>query len=176
MRYYGLSVIEPITVLRYEAPANQYVVSLPMSYSNSTFRARTDIMYLAEDSGQVTVIESTPNTDLVGLTLQPGNAYNPEELFGNNIVKIQSGNTIPILTMIYARLVDGFKIVNSNTVTIDGSYAIQPNTYAAVVEGTITVSDTTVDSNTGLHILGKMETERTITGQGKLVTFNIINV
>jgi hypothetical protein len=43
-----------------------------------------------------------------------------------------------------------------------------------VVEGTITVSNTTVDSNADLYILGIREEERTVEGNGKLITFKVV--
>lgn len=178
MRYYGQSqigIIGGISVLRYEAPANQHIYSLPMAQSNSTFRTRVDIMYLCEESGPITVTECTTNSELVGLVLQPGNTYIPELVFGNNIVKLESGNSIPVLTMFLADRKNGYSMVNVNTVSVNGSFTIPANTYAAIVEGTITISDTVADSNTDLFIIKNKDQEREVSGEGKLITFEIAN-
>ena len=174
MRYYGLKQVDNINLMRYEGVTNQFIYSLPMSYSNSVFKARSDILYICEGSGPITVTECQTNSDLVGFTYQPGTAYVPENVFGNNIVKLESGNGVPVLTMVTFRGQSNNYATDVTTITVSGSYAIPPNTYAVVVEGTITVSDTTVDSNADLYILGIREEERTVEGNGKLITFKVV--
>ena len=174
MRYYGLKQIDGINLMRYEGVANQYITSLPMSYSNSVYKARADIIYVCEGSGPITVTECQTNNDLVGFSYQPGTAYVPENVFGNNIVKLQSGNDSLVLTMVTLTKQANGPATDVATITVNGAYAIPPNTYAIVVEGTITVSNTVVDSNTDLHILGVREEERTVEGNGKLITFKVI--
>ena len=174
MRYYGLKQVDHINLMRYEGVANQFAYSLPMSYSNSVFKARADILYLCEDSGSLTVTECQTNSELVGFAYQPGLAYVPENVFGNNIVKLQSGNDSLVLTMVTLTKQANGPATDVATITVNGAYAIPPNTYAIVVEGTITVSNTVVDSNTDLHILGVREEERTVEGNGKLITFKVI--
>lgn len=182
MRYYGqkqlLKQFSNINVLRYECPPNQYITSLPMSYSNSGFKARVDILYVCEGSGPITVTECQTNSDLVGFTYQPGTVYVPENVFGNNIVKLESGNTAPILTIVTLGKQSNSYATNPLptdvvTITVSGSYAIPPNTYAVVVEGTIAVSNTTIDSNADLYILDARDEERTIEGNGKLIIFKL---
>lgn len=178
MRYYGQKQIGHLTFLRYEGVANQYAYSLPLSFSNSTFKTRADIVYLNEGSGTITVTECQSNSDLVGFTYQPGTAYVPENVFGNNTVRLHSDDNIPVFNMIIfnRRQLDQFVNnypVDVSTVTVNGSFTIPANTYAAVVEGTITVSDTVVDSNADLYILGKRDEERSISGDGKIITFRI---
>lgn len=181
MRYYGVSEIYSsglgiiFQVLRYEGPANQFIYSLPMAQSNSTFRTRADIMYLCNDSGSVTVTECATNTDLVGVTLQPGSAYVPESVFGNNIVKLESGNTIPILTMVIASHVNNKFVTNVNTISVSNSFSIPVNNYAIVVEGTLTISNTSLDSNNDLHIINSSDETREVTGEGKLVIFEMVD-
>lgn len=174
MRYYGLKQIDGINLMRYEGVANQYITSLPMSYSNSVYKARADIIYVCEGSGSITVTECQTNSDLVGFSYQPGTAYVPENVFGNNIVKLESGNVIPVLTIVTLDRQSNSYATDVATITVNGSYAIPPNTYAIVVEGTITVSNTTADSNVDLYILGVREEERTIEGNGKLITFKVV--
>jgi hypothetical protein len=174
MRYYGLKQVDGINLMRYEGVANQYITSLPMSYSNSVYKARADILYVCEGSGPITVTECQTNSDLVGFSYQPGTAYVPENVFGNNIVKLESGNAVPVLTMVTFRGQSNSYATDVATITVSGSYAIPPNTYAVVVEGTITVSNTTVDSNADLYILGIREEERTVEGNGKLITFKVV--
>jgi hypothetical protein len=145
-----------------------------MSYSNSVYKARADILYVCEGSGPITVTECQTNSDLVGFSYQPGTAYVPENVFGNNIVKLESGNAVPVLTMVTFRGQSNSYATDVATITVSGSYAIPPNTYAVVVEGTITVSNTTVDSNADLYILGIREEERTVEGNGKLITFKVV--
>lgn len=178
MRYYGQKHIGHVTFLRYEGVANQYAYSLPLSFSNSTFKTRADILYLNEGSGSITVTECQSNLDLVGFTYQPGIAYVPEDVFGNNTVRLQCDDTIPVLNTIIFNRRQLDQVVNNypvdvNTVTVNGSFTIPANTYAAVVEGTITVSNTVVDSNADLYILGKRDEERAISGDGKIITFRI---
>lgn len=178
MRYYGQKQIGHLTFLRYEGVANQYAYSLPLALSNSTFKTRADIVYLNEGSGTITVTECQSNSDLVGFTYQPGTAYVPENVFGNNTVRLHSDDNIPVFNMIIfnRRQLDQFVNnypVDVSTVTVNGSFTIPANTYAAVVEGTITVSDTVVDSNADLYILGKRDEERSISGDGKIITFRI---
>ncbi len=174
MRYYGLKLVDGINLMRYEGVANQYITSLPMSYSNSVYKARADILYVCEGSGPITVTECQTNSDLVGFSYQPGTAYVPENVFGNNIVKLESGNVVPVLTIVTLNKQSNSYATDVATITVSGSYAIPPNTYAVVVEGTITVSDTTVDSNADLYILGIREEERTVEGNGKLITFKVV--
>lgn len=190
MKYYGVKHIPPtgttpgINILRYEAPANQFVYSLPMSYSNTTYKARADLLYVNEGSGSLTVTESQPNNDLVGFVYQPGTAYVPENVFGNNVVKIESGNNIPVLTIVTVKSPNinpsdsNSFIANATTVSVSGSYTIPSNTYALVVEGTVSPvwleGTVTLDSNVDLHILGRREEERTIEGNGKLIIFKIV--
>ena len=174
MRYYGLKQVDGINLMRYEGVANQYITSLPMSYSNSVYKARADILYVCEGSGPITVTECQTNSDLVGFSYQPGTAYVPENVFGNNIVKLESGNAVPVLTMVTFRGQSNSYATDVTTITVNGPYAIPPNTYAVVVEGTITVSNTTVDSNADLYILGIREEERTVEGNGKLITFKVV--
>jgi len=179
MRYYGLKQVDGINLMRYEGVANQHITSLPMSYSNSVYKARADILYVCEGSGPITVTECQTNSDLVGFSYQPGTAYVPENVFGNNIVKLETGNAVPVLTIItLPKQSNSFATdplpTDVATITVSGSYAIPPNTYAVVVEGTITVSNTTVDSNADLYILGIREEERTVEGNGKLITFKVV--
>ncbi len=174
MRYYGLKLVDGINLMRYEGVANQYITSLPMSYSNSFYKARADILYVCEGSGPITVTECQTNSDLVGFSYQPGTAYVPENVFGNNIVKLESGNVVPVLTIVTLNKQSNSYATDVATITVSGSYAIPPNTYAVVVEGTITVSNTTVDSNADLYILGIREEERTVEGNGKLITFKVV--
>lgn len=174
MRYYGLKQVDSINLMRYEGIANQFVYSLPMSYSNSVFKARADILYVCEGSGPLTVVECQTNNDLIGFAYEPGSAYVPENVFGSNIVKLESGSVVPVLTIVTLGRQSNSYATDVTTVTVNGSYAIPPNTYAVVVEGTITVSDTTVDSNTDLHILGVRGEERTVEGSGKLITFKVV--
>lgn len=171
MRYYGQHIVSPILIHRYEGIASETAISLPQSYSNSTFAARVDIMYLCEDSGPITVIECNTNPDLVGLTLQPGVAYVPEALYGNNIVRLQSTNTVPIFTTLQGIRSLTSALTNVDTVVVNGTFTLPANTYAAIVEGTVTIANTTVDSNNDLYIIGKKTTDTDITGNGKLVTF-----
>lgn len=174
MRYYGLKQIDGMNLMRYEGVANQFVYSLPMSYSNSIFKARADILYVCEGSGNLTVTECQTNSELIGFAYQPGSAYIPENVFGNNIVKLQSGDVAPVLTIVTLSRQSNIVATDVATVTLDGPYSIPPNTFAIVAEGTITVSDTAVDSNTDLHILGKRDEERVVEGSGKLITFKIV--
>lgn len=174
MRYYGLKQVGNMNLMRYEGVANQFVYSLPMSYSNSVFKARADILYMCEGSGNLTVTECQTNSELVGFAYQPGSAYIPENVFGNNIVKLQSGDAVPVLTIVTLNRQSNSYATDVATVTVDGSYAIPANTFAIVAEGTITVSNTTVDSNADLYILGSMNEERTVEGNGKLVTFKVV--
>lgn len=179
MRYYGQHRLGKVSILRYEGISSQTAISLPLSYSNSTFVTRLDIMYLCEDSGTITVVECNTNPDLVGLTLVPGTAYMPEALFGNNIVKLQSSNTVPIFTMLQgSRSLKprGSSLTNVDTVTVNGTFTLPANTYAAIVEGSVIIADTTVDSNTDLFIIGAKPTDTDITGNGKLITFNVEEV
>lgn len=178
MRYYGQKQIGHLTFLRYEGVANQYAYSLPLALSNSTFKTRADIVYLNEGSGTITVTECQSNSDLVGFTYQPGTAYVPENVFGNNTVRLHSDDNIPVFNMIIFNRRQLDQVINNypvdvNTVTVNGSFTIPANTYAVVVEGTITVSDTVVDSNADLYILGKRDEERSISGDGKIITFRI---
>lgn len=175
MRYYGVSQINDLTILRYEAPANQFIYSLPMAQSNNIFRARADVMYLCEDSGSITVTECTTNANLIGTTLQPGNAYIPENVFGNNIVKLESGNTIPILTMVLCNRKNNRFIVNVNTVNVSNSFSLPTDYYAIVAEGTVTVSNTLLDSNSDLHVIGSSSNSREVVGEGRLITFEIVD-
>lgn len=163
-----------MNLMRYEGVANQFVYSLPMSYSNSVFKARADILYVCEGSGPLTVVECQTNSELVGFAYQPGSAYVPENEFGNNIVKLQSGDIVPVLTIITLGRESNSYATDIAAITVNGSYAIPPNTYAAVVEGTITVSNTTVDSNADLYILGVRNEERIVEGNGKLITFKVV--
>lgn len=174
MRYYGLKQVGNMNLMRYEGVANQFVYSLPMSYSNSIFKARADILYMCEGSGTLTVTECQTNSELVGFAYQPGSAYIPENVFGNNIVKLQSGDAVPVLTIVTLNRQANSYATDVATITVNGSYTIPANTFAIVAEGTITVSNTTVDSNADLYILGKMNEERTIEGSGKLVTFKVV--
>ncbi len=174
MRYYGLKQVGNMNLMRYEGVANQFVYSLPMSYSNSVFKARADVLYMCEGSGTLTVTECQTNSELVGFVYQPGSAYIPENVFGNNIVKLQSGDTVPVLTIVTLNRQANSYATDVATITVNGSYTIPANTFAIVAEGTITVSNTTVDSNADLYILGKMNEERTVEGNGKLVTFKIV--
>lgn len=174
MRYYGLKQFNGINFIRCNSVANQFAYSFPMSYSNSTFRTRANILYVCEGSGPITVAECETNNDLVGFVYQPGNAYVPEDEFGNNIVKLQSGDITPVLTLITLNQeLANSRTIDVVTVTVDGSYTIPVNTYAIVAEGTITVGNNTVDANTDLHLLGKRNEERTIEGSGKLITFKV---
>lgn len=174
MRYYGLKQVGNMNLMRYEGVANQFVYSLPMSYSNSVFKARADILYMCEGSGTLTVTECQTNSELVGFAYQPGSAYIPENVFGNNIVKLQSGDAVPVLTIVTLNRQANSYATDVATITVNGSYTIPANTFAIVAEGTITVSNTTVDSNADLYILGKMNEERTVEGSGKLVTFKVV--
>lgn len=174
MRYYGLKQVGNMNLMRYEGVANQFVYSLPMSYSNSVFKARADILYMCEGSGTLTVTECQTNSELVGFAYQPGSAYIPENVFGNNIVKLQSGDVVPVLTIVTLNRQANSYATDVATITVNGSYTIPANTFAIVAEGTITVSNTTVDSNADLYILGKMNEERTVEGNGKLVTFKVV--
>ena len=177
MRYYGTKYFGIMSLSRSETMANQSGYSLPKSYSNNMFAARADIVYVCEGSGPMTVVECQTNSDLIGFAYEPGSAYMPENVFGNNIVKLQSSNIAPVLTTVMLTppsLQSNSYLANVSTVTVDGSYAIPPNTYAVVVEGTITVSNTLVDSNTDLYILGVREEERTVEGNGKLITFKVV--
>lgn len=174
MRYYGLKQVGNINLMRYEGVANQFVYSLPMSYSNSIFKARADVLYMCEGSGSLTVTECQTNSELVGFAYQPGSAYIPENVFGNNIVKLQSGDAVPVLTIVTLNRQANNYATDVTTVTVNGSYTIPANTFAIVAEGTITVSNTVVDSNADLYILGSINEERTVEGSGKLVTFKVV--
>lgn len=183
MRYYGVTVVGPVVMFRYEGPPNKHIYSLPLSQSTSVsgdnpnllyrYRTRPDLLYYCNDSGPLTVTECLSNSELVGITFQGGNLYNPEELFGNNTVRLESGNTIPIVTPIHTTYNSNVKIVDANVINVSGSYTLPVNTYAAIVEGTVTVSNTTADSNTDLFVIGSSEQEREITGDGRLVTFKL---
>lgn len=170
MRYYGKINFGSLDMIRYEGIANQFAYSLPLASSTRTMRTRANVLYLCEGSGSISVTECQSNTELVGLTLQPGTAYVPENLFGNNTVKLESGNTVPIFTVLISHQQ---QLVDINTVSVNGSFNIPANTYAAIVEGSITINGTAADSNTDLYIIGSMQIERTVEGQGKLITFKI---
>lgn len=178
MRYYGQQLVDNITILRYEGIANQHVYSLPMSVSNSTFKTRADIVYYHNDSGFITVSECVTNNDLVGVTFQPGTAYVPEDILGNNTVRLESSNTIPIMTVInFNRRVNNDVVskypVDVNTIMVNGSYTIPSNTCAVIVEGTVIVGNTTADSNTNIFFISKLDGERVVSGEGKIVTFRV---
>lgn len=175
MRYYGVSNFNYITVLRYEGPTNAFIYSLPMAQSNNTYRTRADVTYLCNESGSITVTECQTNPDLVGTTLQAGNAYVPEIMFGNNTVRLESGNDKPVLTVVLCDRKQNKFIVNVNTVNVSNSFTVPTNNYAVIVEGTFTISNSTFDSNSDIHVIGSSSENREVVGEGKLVTFEVVD-
>jgi hypothetical protein len=173
MRHYGTTTVGPIVMIRYEVPINQHMYLLPLQHSNTEYRSRADVWYMCEGSGPITITECNTNPTLVGTVFEPGQLYVLNDLLGNNIVKIESGNTIPIVTPMHSIRRHFFEMANASLAVVNGSFTLPSNTYAAIVEGTVTIGNTVADSNSDLYVIGERNTETTITGNGKLVTFQI---
>lgn len=174
MRAYGIKYFHNFDVFRYKIPLNQHLVSVPLSIpNNQNFRTRPDLLYLTEDSGTITITECNTNPSLVGTTLTGGNVYSLEQLCGNNVVTIESDNTETCCVIVNARR-ENFQLGSGELVTINTEYTLPPNSYAVVVEGSINVSNTIVNSNDDIYIIHcPANGEKIVSGNGKLLKFNL---
>jgi hypothetical protein len=134
-----------------------------------------DLLYRTNDGSVLTFLEGTSNTSLVGTTLNPDTLLSIPNVFGPGPIRFLTGNTQPFsYTVVVLR---DKNAVNPQLINVSDSYTVPANTFAVLVEGTITApvgnTTTTMNVDEDIYAIGKKEQQYTVTGNGKLVIFDI---
>ncbi len=167
MPYYGFKRYPDFIVLRNSLPVNQTIT--PRS-------ADEDLIYRSQDGATVTVAECAANASLIGTTFSPNSIAYPKQLFGNLPCALQvTGNNA---TSISLRLNNRQQnLSNVELVSVDFSYTLPAGKYALIVEGELTIpgsnGNATVTADEDIYVVGSKPRDILISGNGKIVTFNI---
>ena len=169
MSYYGLKRFSGFIVSKTLLPANTTIVSLPQS-ANTLEITRVDAVYVTPHSGSVGIIDSNPDTSLVG-TILADTLVLPKNAWGNNTLTIQSGNTDVESVQVAAE--SNSAISNCHLAIVDGTYELPAEHYAVLADGVVQTTSNNLDSNNDLYVFNKRNSNTSITGNGRLLVFQV---
>jgi len=173
MTPYGLRRHPKFHVFRLKYPAGfQYEIPIVQGV----------YIYPLTNSGVVQYDAGTSNTSLVGTSTIPGTLIATKDIMYGTYVKFtilnadaESVHIVPI-EEVDSPQIDNF--ASGQIVEVDGSYTLPAQTYCVVVEGTLSFnlsgSSFTANSEEDTYIFDSKMLDTEVTGQGRLLTFNIV--